>query len=310
MIRIGTRGSKLALIQAEAVKAALVAAHGLKPAEIEIVVLKTSGDRIQDRSLSEVGGKGLFTKEIEAALIAGEIDIAAHSMKDVETKLPGGLVMAAYLPREDAREALIARDATSIDALPLGARFGTSSLRRGAQLRRMRPDLQIVPLRGNVDTRLRKVETGEIDATLLAVAGLKRMGLIGKVSALIPAETMLPALAQGAIGMQVRDDDSATRALLGPIDEPGTNLCITAERAVLARLDGSCRTPIAGRSRFKADGDLEIEAEVLSPDGTKRAHAMASGPARRALALADEVSGRILEEWTPWREPGPERGEV
>src|SRR5690606_10629916 len=217
----------------------LIAAHGFDESEIEIVVIRTSGDRIQDRPLSEAGGKGLFTKEIEEALLDGSIDLAVHSMKDMPTVLPDGLTIAAMLPREDVRDAFISVKWPSIDALPQGAVVGSSSLRRQAQLRRLRPDLQLVNYRGNVETRLKKLADGAVDATLLAVAGLKRLGLANRITVAIPDHELLPAVAQGAIGVECRFDDEDTTALLASLNDAATSLCVTAERAFLARLEGS-----------------------------------------------------------------------
>ena len=217
-IRIGTRGSPLALAQAREVQQRLEAAHGTGKHAFEVRVIKTSGDRIQDRPLSEAGGKGLFTKEIEEALLAGEVDIAVHSMKDMPTVLPPGLTVACFLPREDVRDAFISRKAPSLSLLPKGAVVATSSLRRQAQVKHLRPDLAVIPMRGNVETRLRKIEEGVADATLLAMAGLKRLNLADRVTAPVPSEEMLPAVAQGAIGVETRVDDLTMAELLAPIN--------------------------------------------------------------------------------------------
>ncbi len=247
--RIGTRGSPLALAQAHEVRRRLAKAHGLPESEFDVVPITTSGDRIQNRPLSEAGGKGLFTKEIEEALLGGSIDLAVHSAKDMPTILPDGLVIAAYLPREDVRDAFISPRHASLDALPAGATVGTSSLRRQAQVLRGHPHLRVAGLRGNVETRLRKLEAGDADATLLACAGLNRLGLQHRITAPIDTGIMLPAVAQGAIAIEIRAADEATAALLGAINHQETALCVTAERAFLARLDGSCRTPLAGLAR-------------------------------------------------------------
>ncbi len=275
-IRIGTRGSRLALWQAGAARDALVAAHGLAPDAIEIVPIKTSGDRIRDRPLSEAGGKGLFSKEIEAALLSGAIEIAVHSAKDMETHLPDGLVIGACLEREDVRDALVAKNVATLDALPQGARVGTASLRREALLRRVRPDFRIELLRGNVPTRVRRVESGELDATLLAAAGLKRLGLEDKVAALLPLETFPPACGQGTIALECREDDSRIRDLLAAIDHRDTSIALACERAFLAALDGSCRTPIAGYARMEA-GMLRFDGIMLSEDGRESYEASGSG---------------------------------
>jgi hydroxymethylbilane synthase len=269
-LRIGTRGSPLALLQANEVESRLLAAHpDLDSARIEIVVIRTSGDRIRDKPLRDFGGKGLFTKEIEAALHAGEIDLAVHSMKDVPTALPEGLAIACLLPREDPRDALLAAAAASLDDLAPGAVVGSSSLRRRAQLLHARPDLRLVEFRGNVETRLAKLAAGEAEATLLAMAGLNRLGMADKASAVLAPEVLLPAVAQGAIGIEIRIDDAATAARLAPLNDAPTEACITAERAFLAALDGSCKTPIAGLAVIEADGGLAFRGQILTPDGAE-----------------------------------------
>lgn len=286
VIRIGTRGSPLALAQAHEVAGRLVAAHGLAPERFEIVVIRTSGDRIQDRPLSEAGGKGLFTKEIEDALLDGRIDLAVHSMKDMPTLLPDGLEIVCLLPRADVRDAFISLRWPTLAALPAGARIGTSSLRRSAQIRRSRPDLVIVPLRGNVQTRLRKLAEGEADATLLAVAGLDRLGMADRITAPIAVDEMLPAVAQGAIGIEIRSTDAATRALVTAIDDAPTSRTVGAERAFLARLEGSCRTPIAALAQL--DGEtLHLRGEILSPDG-RTVHG-----GTRTVAVANAIPAAI-----------------
>ena len=290
-IRIGTRGSPLALAQAEEVRRRLSAAHGLAPEAIETIVIRTSGDRIQDRPLSEIGGKGLFTKEIEEALLAGGIDLAVHSMKDVPTVLPDGLEIASLLPREDVRDAFLSPHAASFAELPHGAVVGTSSLRRQAQVLRARPDLRVVGFRGNVETRLRKLSEGVADATLLACAGLNRLGLGHKVTAPIATDVFLPAIAQGAVGLEIRSTDGRIRRLVAALDHGPTSLCIAAERAFLARLDGSCRTPIAGLAELAGDR-LRLRGLILSPDGreahaTERTGLAADGPAMGRDAAAE-----------------------
>ncbi len=269
-IRIGTRGSPLALAQAREVVARLSKAHGLPADAFEIVVIRTSGDRIQDRPLAEAGGKGLFTKEIEEALIGRQVDLAVHSMKDVPTLSQPGLGIAAVLPREDVRDAFISTRWPSLNALPPGARIGTSSLRRAAQVKRRRPDVEIGPLRGNVETRLRKLGEGIADATFLAMAGLNRLGMADRATSPVGEDVMLPAVAQGAVGIETRTDDARTRALVAAIDDADSALEVMTERAFLARLEGSCRTPIAGLARLKG-GILYFRGEVLSPDG-RQAH--------------------------------------
>ena len=292
-IRIGTRGSPLALAQANEVRQRLMDAHGLAPEQLEIVAIRTSGDRIQDRPLAEAGGKGLFTKEIEEALIDGRIDLAVHSMKDMESALPDGLVIGAYLPREDVRDAFISAKWSGLDALPAGAVVGTSSLRRKAQLLRLRPDLSVVGLRGNVDTRLRKLEDGAADATLLACAGLRRLGLAQRITSPIAVDVMLPAVAQGAIGVEVRAGDEATAELVGALNHQPTAICVTAERAFLARLDGSCRTPIAGLAVLHGDR-LGLRGQVLAPDGSRSHEVSREVPPQEAIRMALDAADEIL----------------
>jgi len=293
-LRIGTRGSPLALAQAEEVRARLIAAHPALalPEAVEIVVIKTTGDKVQDRPLAEIGGKGLFTKEIEEALIDGGIDLAVHSMKDVPTVLPPGLFIACLLPREDPRDALIAASADSIAALPPGARVGTASLRRQAQLKALRPDLVVVPLRGNVGTRLEKIARGDADATILALAGLRRLGRADAASAVLETSVMLPAVAQGAIGIEARRDDAAIRDLLRPLDHRETALAVAAERACLAVLEGSCRTPIAAHAII-AGGRLALRALVAHPDGTTIHRAAVEGLESEAEALGQLAGERL-----------------
>jgi hydroxymethylbilane synthase len=247
-LRVGTRGSPLALAQTAAVCQALFKAHGLAGDCIDIKVIKTTGDQIQNRLLAEVGGKGLFTKEIEIALAAGEIDFAVHSAKDMPTVLPDGLKISAYLEREDARDALIGRDEMNLQQLPRGANLGTASLRREAQVRRLRPDIDVRPLRGNVHSRIRKVNDGEIDATILGLAGLHRLGLGALATQVFSIDEFLPAVGQGAVAIETRTDDDKTLALLDAVNHAPTAIAVTAERAFLSVLDGSCRTPIAGHA--------------------------------------------------------------
>jgi hydroxymethylbilane synthase len=243
-LRIGARGSTLALVQARLVQKLLAERHGVALDAIEIRTITTSGDRLTEVPLSEVGGKGLFSKEIEAALEAGEIDLGVHSSKDMATRLPKGLVLAAFLPREDIRDAFVSLKVTSLDDLPRGARLGSSSLRRASQMLRARPDLEIVAFRGNVDTRLRKLADGVADATLLAVAGLNRLGRQSDITAYLDPEHFPPAPAQGAIGLEIRADDARTAGLVAPLNHVATATAVHAERALLAALDGSCRTAI------------------------------------------------------------------
>lgn len=295
-VRIGTRGSPLALAQAELVKSALAQTHpGLaRPGAIEIAVIKTTGDQIQDRALSEIGGKGLFTKEIEEALLADRIDLAVHSMKDVPTHLPPGLEIACLLEREDPRDVLISRGGHSIATLPPGAVIGSASLRRQAQLLALRPDLKVVTLRGNVGTRLDKLARGDADATLLALAGLKRLGRADVATAILAMTEMLPAVAQGAIGIEIRATDRRMRAFLAPLRHAATEAAVTAERACLAELEGSCRTPIAAHAQITADGQLELRALIAKPDGSCVHRDVRSGPVAEAARLGRD-SGRHLK---------------
>mgnify|MGYP001809902801 CR=1 FL=1 len=295
-LRIGTRGSPLALAQAHETRARLAAAHpDLAAADaMEIVVINTTGDMLLDRTLADAGGKGLFTKEIEEALLDGRIDLAVHSMKDVPTVLPPGLEIAALLPREDPRDAFFSRTGAGLDALPAGAVLGTAGLRRQAQILERRPDLKIVPLRGNVQTRLRKLAEGEVDAMLLALAGLRRLGLADKLTEVLEPEVMLPAVAQGAIGIEIRCDDAATKGLLAAIACAATERRVTAERALLAALDGSCRTPIAALATLSDDGTrLSLRAKALSHDGRQVFVATVEGPAADAAAMGDEAGADI-----------------
>ena len=303
-LRIGTRGSPLALAQAEETRARLMAAWDLPEDAFQIVVIKTTGDRVQDRPLKEIGGKGLFTREIEAALLTGEIGIAVHSMKDMPVLQPGGLVLDCYLPREDTRDAFISFEHTGLAELPQGAVVGTSSLRRRAQLLVRRPDLAVVEFRGNVQTRLAKLTDGVAQATFLAMAGLNRLGREDVPRTAIAPEDMLPAVAQGAIGIERRGDDEGTRALLAPIHDRDTGLRLAAERAFLAELDGSCETPIAGLAEL--DGDrLRLRGEILRPDGSEviagEREGAASEGAAMGKALAQELLGQAAPGFFDWR---------
>jgi len=268
-IRIATRGSKLALIQAQAVKDRLAAALGWgseADAMCRIVPIKTTGDRIHDRTLVEEGGKGLFAKEIEEALLAGDVDLAVHSAKDMPSVLPRGLGLAATIERGDPRDVFIARDGTPFASLKPGARLGTSSVRRRAQALRARRDLSLVVLRGNVDTRLARLAAGEVDAVLLAKAGTDRLGLVPEGAEILAPETWLPALCQGAIGIELKEDDARMREIVRAIDHRETSIAIACERAFLGALDGSCRTPVAGLARVRGER-LEFHGEALTLDG-------------------------------------------
>jgi len=293
VLRIGSRGSPLALAQAREVRSRLATACGLALDRIAIETIRTTGDMIQDRPLAAAGGKGLFTKEIEEALKSGAIDVAVHSSKDMPTVLPAGLVLAAFLPREDARDAFVSRKFKNLRELPNGAVVGTASLRRQALLKHLRPDLVIVPLRGNVETRLRKLESGDFDATVLAVAGLKRLGLVAAATAVLDFDEFLPAVGQGAIGIETRADDTRTRALVAAVDDPDTAIAVTAERAFLAVLDGSCRTPIAGHARLR-DGKLHFRGMIAKTDGSEALEVLREGAIAEAAALGADA-GRELK---------------
>jgi hydroxymethylbilane synthase len=288
-LRIGTRGSRLARAQTDLVCRALAAAHPelAAPGALEVVVIRTTGDRVTDRPLAELGGKGLFCKEIEAALLERRIDVAVHSVKDLPTWLPEGLVLGAVPERADPRDVLIARKPATIAELPQGAVIGTASVRRKALLLAHRPDLRVVNFRGNVETRLRKLAAGEVDATLLALAGLRRLG-IEDVGIVLSPEEMLPAVGQGALGIECRANDAGSLALLAAIDHPASAACVRAERALLAALDGSCHTPIAGHAAIAA-GLLHLRALIARPDGSECLRSERVGPAEAGAALGQEV---------------------
>ena len=292
-VRIGTRGSPLALAQAHEVRDRLAAAHpGLDAASVGIIVIRTTGDRMLAGPLADIGGKGLFTKEIEDALLGGEIDLAVHSMKDVPTALPGGLAIACLLPREDPRDAFISAKAPTLAALPAGAVIGTASLRRRALLLHRRRDLTVIPFRGNVNTRLRKLADGEADATLLAYAGLRRLGRAGDATEVLATADMLPAVCQGAIGIECRADDGATRDLLAPINDPPTAVRVAAERALLAGLDGSCRTPIAALAELDG-GAVSLRAQIVRPDGSELLEASRHGTAADAVGMGRDAAEEL-----------------
>jgi hydroxymethylbilane synthase len=274
------------------VRALLLAAHGLDESAVALSPITTSGDRIKDKPLRSFGGKGLFTKEIDEALIAGEIDLAVHSMKDLPTALPDGTAIAAVLQRGDVRDAFISATGKTLAELPAAARIGSSSLRRQAQLRRLRPDLDLVDLRGNVETRLAKIERGVADATLLALAGLDRLGLTAHVTAVMPTEEMLPAVAQGAIGIAARSDEERLSALLASLNDERTAQAVACERSFLAELDGSCKTPIAGLAEIE-DGQLRFRGLILRPDGGEWYEVAARGPVADAVSLGRDA-GRDL----------------
>jgi len=293
LLRIGTRGSPLALAQARMVRARLAAAQGVDEAQLPLTIIRTTGDVIQDRTLAQAGGKGLFTKEIEEALLAGAIDLAVHSAKDMPTALPDGLMIGAVLPREDARDVFIGRAAKTWRDLPPGAVVGTASLRRQAIVKRLRADLEVVPIRGNVETRLRKLADGVVDATLLALAGLKRLGLTDAASSILSVDEFLPAVGQGIVAIETRADDQTTRAQLAAIDHAETATALAAERAFLEVLDGSCRTPIAGHATIAA-GRLRLRGLIAKPDGSAAFACAREGAPGEAMALGHDA-GRELK---------------
>ncbi len=297
LFTLGTRGSPLALMHANEARRLLAEAHGWEIERIALQVIRTSGDRIQDRPLAEAGGKGLFTKEIDAALLAGAIDAAVHSAKDLPSLAPAGVAIAAVLAREDVRDALVSAFAGTIQGLPHGATFGAASLRRQAQALRLRPDLRPTLLRGNVETRLRKAEAGEVGATLLALAGLKRLGLGHRARAVLDLDAFLPAPGQGAIAITARSADARALEALAPVSDAATLAALMAERAFLAELEGSCRTPIAGLARLEA-GRLGFRGEVLRLDGSERFDIAAEGAPADAERLGREA-GRELKARLP-----------
>ncbi|MEP2942488.1 MAG: hydroxymethylbilane synthase [Hyphomicrobiales bacterium] len=291
-IKIGTRGSDLALVQAHEVKNLLMRAHGLDANAISIKLIKTTGDIVQDRPLSEIGGKGLFTKEIEQALIEGEIDIAVHSSKDMPTVLPDGLVLDVFLEREDVRDAFISNEAQNLGALSHGATIGSASLRRQAQLKRFRSDFNVIIFRGNVQTRLRKLNEGQADATLLAAAGLSRLKMTDIIADYLDPDIFLPACAQGAIGIETRVGDDTTHDFIMPLHDSITAAAIHAERAFLKVLDGSCRTPIAGIAKIDS-GKLIFKGEVLRPDGSESFDIEGVGSIDDAIAIGEDAGLRL-----------------
>lgn len=298
--RIGTRGSPLALTQARLVRDLLAEAHGVSEDDIAIEVISTGGDRSQasNASLIEIGGKGLFTKEIDEAMLSGRVDIGVHSSKDVATRLPDGIALVAFLEREDVRDAFLSVKVQSIDHLAERAKFGTSSIRRAAQVLRQRPDLEIVPFRGNVGTRLQKLLDGVADGTMLAMAGLNRLGEGHRATALLDPEIFMPAPAQGAIGIAVRSDDPRMAQLVAALDHAPTHTAITAERAMLAVLDGSCRTPVGALSRLNG-GTLTLKGQILSLDGKTAFDSAASGT--DPIALGHEVGHALIAQaGTEW----------
>ncbi|MFL5003544.1 MAG: hydroxymethylbilane synthase [Xanthobacteraceae bacterium] len=291
-LSIGTRGSPLALAQAREVRACIAAAYAIDPETIELRVIRTSGDMVQDRPLTEIGGKGLFTKEIDQALIDGAVDLAVHSAKDLPTVLPLELAIVGYLPREDARDAFISRKAKTLAALAAGAVVGTASLRRQAMVKRLRPDLRVALFRGNVETRLRKLDEGVVDATLLAMAGLNRLGRADAATSVLGIDAFPPAVGQGAIAICARADNDRIRELLQLIVHPDTGSALAAERAFLAVLDGSCRTPIAGHAVVNG-GNLQFYGLILRPDGSAGLETMRHGDSAQAAALGADAGAEL-----------------
>jgi hydroxymethylbilane synthase len=281
-------------VQAREVQSRLAAAAGVDAGRIEIKVIRTTGDVVQDRPLADAWGKGLFTKEIEEALLAGNIDLAVHSSKDLPTVLPPGLTLAGFLPREDARDAFISRKAKTLGELAPGAVVGTASPRRQALVKRLRPDITVVTLRGNVETRLRKLDAGEIDATLLAVAGLKRLGLLAAATAILDPEAFLPAVGQGAIGIETRADDARARALVAMIDDAETATAVAAERAFLGVLDGSCRTPIGGHATV-GGGNVRFRGIIVKPDGSAAFEVLREGRSEAATEIGADAGHELRD---------------
>lgn len=291
-MRIGTRGSELALAQAHELKARIEAANADEAPQVEIVVISTTGDRVQDRPLSEIGGKGLFTLEIEEQLLDGRIDMAVHSSKDMPSVLPDGLELSAFLPRENVADAFVSHVARSIETLPRGAVVGSASLRRKALIRRIRPDLEVINYRGNVGTRLRKLREGAVDATLLAAAGLRRLGLGEHITALLPVDSFPPAPGQGAIGVETRIGDARIGDILADVNHRDTATALACERAYLGVLDGSCRTPIAGLAEIAGDR-LSFHGLILTPDGEQFHEIRLWGECGEAAAIGAEAAGRL-----------------
>ena len=291
-IKIGTRGSPLAIAQARETRARLMGALRREESSFELVIIKTTGDMVRDRPLSEIGGKGLFTKELEEALLDGRIDVAVHSMKDMPAQMPSGLSIGAVLPREDVRDAFISFAAKDLNSLPQGAQLGSSSVRRTAQALRIRPDLISVPFRGNVETRLQKLKDGVADATFLAAAGLKRLGLAAHITALIDINTMLPAVAQGAIGLQIRHGNVAIETAVSHIDHAESHVAVSCERAFMAALEGSCRTPIAGYATVDR-GEIVFRGEALTLDGRQLFTASRRGAIADAAKLGRDAGEEV-----------------
>jgi hydroxymethylbilane synthase len=291
-LRIATRRSPLALWQAEHVRARLQQLH--PGVQVELLTMSTRGDRVLDSPLAKIGGKGLFVKELEQGMLAGEADIAVHSMKDVPAELPQGLEIGAILEREDPRDAFVSNRFAALAELPQGARVGTSSLRRQCQLRAVRPDLEILDLRGNVNTRLAKLDGGDYDAIVLASAGLKRLGMAERITRVLEPEDMLPAIAQGVIGIECRSDDATVKALIEPLNHTGTGLRTRAERAMNAALAGGCQAPVAGFSILTGDS-IALRGLVGWPNGRAIIRGEISGPAAQAAALGEQLAQDLLQ---------------
>ena len=304
-LKIGTRGSPLALAQAYETRQRLCQAFDLDESAFEIIVIKTTGDKVLDRPLKEIGGKGLFTREIEEDMLSGKIDIAVHSMKDMPVLQPVGLLLETYLPREDVRDAFVSDTFDGIADLPAGTVVGTSSLRRKAQLQNKRPDLKVVEFRGNVQTRLKKLADGVASCTFLAMAGLNRLDMAHVAKSAVAVEDMLPAVAQGAIGIERRENDLNTAGLLEAIHDTPTGQRLSAERAFLKELDGSCETPIAGLAELQG-GQIHLRGEVLRPDGSEAINDQGRAPIEDAAALGQELAQKLLakagEGFFDWRE--------
>ena len=290
-LTIGTRGSKLALWQSEYIRARI---EGLSGLQVDVKIIKTTGDKIFDVPLAKVGGKGLFTKEIEVELEAGTVDLAVHSMKDVPTELPPGLVIAAMPERVDPRDAIVSGAGYTLDTMPRGARVGTSSLRRVAQVRALRSDVEIVDVRGNLDTRMRKAEAGEVDVVILAAAGITRMGWAERITHYVPSEQMVSAVGQGAIGIEIREDDDFMQGVCAQIADPETMTCVTAERVVMRTLEGGCQVPIGAYARI-VDGRLVMDGIVGAVDGSKILRASAEGDADDPAGLGQVLVEALLE---------------
>ena len=291
-LTIATRGSKLALTQTEWVRGRILAHH--PDMDVDVLMIRTTGDKVLDRPLAKIGGKGLFVKEIEEALLDGRADLAVHSMKDMPAEVPAGLVIGAVPVRENPGDAIISKGGLHLDAIPEGARIGTSSLRRGAQLLAHRPDLHIVPLRGNVDTRLRKLEAGDVDAIILAAAGLSRLGLSEKITQVLPADLMLPAIGQGALAIEIRDGDAATSAAIRFINDADTEITVAAERAFLGVIGGGCEVPVAAAAHLDAE-HISLRGFVGSVDGRQSIYREGTGARQDAQALGRAIAREILE---------------